>query len=544
MCYARQSALLLYLALGLCGRAAHADEEYNLPDPPGAMVFDQVPARVVPAPNEKIPASCDARYRAGMESSFRQAWAECRQIGAAPPSDCQRALFERCTQMAADLQKMEAQSCTAMLGESDAIAGFQRVDSQKTSQASNADLNARAYVATQRVIQGLEKSRAQLAQHQKRGTGTMNAYLCANSTEAKKYGNSETIVARAMSAAQSHLASTIAAKKAAAAQFAANSGRSQTNLAQLVSEAPAIVAAPKAAAPNTTIYTGTVVETVIGPSAATSTVVTTSVSQPVSVLTVTNTAPSPAPPPYIPPDYSSSDHQINWVPILAVGIPAAVLTALVVSKLSKNKIGGGPDASGGDNGGGGVSPGSDDGSTMPGSVNRNPAPATYPGGGDLAALKITTDPSFTDQQRGIIAAAVTKIPACYRYKLQGLYIQNKRLPTRSIGCVAGEFIFGGGTVYLSPSCAMAIGITVHEFFHVLGNRNNNELHQKWKPVYNAGCPVTKYAATNFYEAFAETGRLLEYPDSSAESKRPGACVNNQIQGLGQIMNNCPQPGQQ
>jgi hypothetical protein len=360
-----------------------------------------------------------------------------------------------------------------------------------------------------------------------------------------------------MTEAQTHLRTVITHKKAASAQFVKNAGVSGASLERLVSAPPpkstisGASSAPESAATDpapatTTVYTGTVVETVTGPAPTTTTVVTTTTSVPTPLPATTAPATPAALPPYIPPD-TYSRRKINWVPILAVGIPAAVLTAIVVSKLSKNHVGGAPapeDSGGGTGSGTGSGPtgGSPDGSTMPNGGSRNPTPSTIPGGGDLAAWKVTVDPSFTDRERAIIAMGFAKIPACYRYKLQGLYIKNQKLPRTSNGCVAGMFRFGGNTVYLSPSCTVAIGVTVHELFHVIGNRNNNAVHRQWKPVSDAhpNCPVTTYGGTNFYEDFAESGRLLEYPDSSAEAKNPGACVDAKIQGLGKIMTSCPQ----
>src|SRR5471032_1487803 len=99
----------LFLSLLLSALVAQNafGEEYNLPDPPGALVFDTVAYRVIPVPNGQVPENCDSKYRAGMESSFRTVWQQCQDIGRLAPSDCQRALFARCTELGADLQKME-----------------------------------------------------------------------------------------------------------------------------------------------------------------------------------------------------------------------------------------------------------------------------------------------------------------------------------------------------------------------------------------------------------------------------------------------------
>ena len=58
---------------------------------------------------------------------------------------------------------MESEACVAMAEEGSAIQSVLEVQSQKTAQASSADLNQKAYLATAKVIRGLEASEKALA---------------------------------------------------------------------------------------------------------------------------------------------------------------------------------------------------------------------------------------------------------------------------------------------------------------------------------------------------------------------------------------------
>ncbi|MGZ3670041.1 MAG: M12 family metallopeptidase, partial [Bdellovibrionota bacterium] len=385
-----------------------------------------------------------------------------------------------------------------------------------------------------------------LEAHRKNALATLNAGACSLSTAGAQYKAVAARVNGQLSATQGKINSTIQGKQAAAAQFATNSGVSVQNLDKLVSLPPRSSTITGATSrpedsgtpvvnPHTSVYVGTVVETITTPAAPTITTTT----SPVTTVATSNAVPAPIMlPPYVPPPEHKN---INWVPILAVGIPAAILTALVLSKASKSRVSDAPPSS--DGGGGGGGGGGSDPNPPQTNGTHNPPPSLVPGGGDLAAWHITLDSAFTDAEKGTIAAALQRIPACYRYKLQGIYVQSKVLPRTSDGCVAGLFMLpNGNTVYLSPSCAgVQVGITVHEFFHVIGSRNNNAVHNQWWPIrarYN-NCPVTHYGETNQFEDFAEAGRLVEAPDTGMEARYSGACVDAKVDGLRQIMNHCP-----
>jgi hypothetical protein len=570
---------LIACAASFSGPTARGDDaiEYNLPDPPGYLTFDTVAVRSVATPNEKVPESCETKYRAGMENAFKQIWAQCQQVGKMEPSDCQRALFDRCTQLATNVQKMESGACLKMDGESDAIKSFQGVDNQKNSQSSTADLNRRAYVATKQVINTLQQNASDIETQRRNAVALLNVGACTGSTSARAYDGLAAKVVGQLDATKAHVDSTITQKQGSAVQYAHNSGVSIANLDKLVSLPPrsstitgasskpdtlaastittardtssatatdsgttTIVDTTPVALSGPFTYTNTVVETITGPGPTTTTVVT------VGTSTTASTTITPATvqkaiilPPYIPPPEKKS---INWLPILAVGIPAAaILTALVVSKNSRSRQGSDPSPSDGGGGGGG----GNDGGSNPYPGNRNPDPTSFPGGGDLAALQIKLDPSFTDRQKAGIAAGLTKIPPCYRYKLQKIYMRNRLLSRYNNGsCVAGTAYFDKSLIDFSPTCTqnnVPVGVAVHEMFHMLGSSNGNELHNKFWPVLtrHPNCAVTPYGATNRLEDFAETGRLLEVNDGSLQAKNPGACVDAKISELGRILSSCP-----
>jgi len=472
---------------------------YNRADPPNSNSFDKIKFRVVPVPAMKVPESCDGNYRAAMEGSFRRVWSQCQGIGQLEPSDCQRALFERCTRLASDLQAIEVRACTEMLGEKDALNQIVNPENQQASQVSSSDLNRRAAVVTKKVASTLETSAKELAVHKQNALATLNGRSCSSSSAAGEYRRIEKRVVAELGQTQKFVESQAKIKNEAAAQLEKNAEQASSSAAEMKTTGEA----SSANISTSTTTTDTLVTTV-----------------------VTKTA--------YPELAASKEKKINWVPILAVGIPAAaILGGIAYSSMSQNRSGdssGGPSeegVSGPETGGGGSDPVTD----------------PVPGGADLNSLNMRIDSSFTDRQRATIATSVEKIPSCYRYKLKGLEVRKANLGGRSSkgSCVAGSFGLGGNLVRLDPSCTggLEIGVTVHEFFHVLGNRNGNALHGQYKSkVYDkiSRCPVSSYAAKHFYEDFAEAGRIVSYPGSGQRNNK--SCVNTKLQGLKQILASC------
>lgn len=514
---------------------------YNLPDPPNTVTFDKVQLRVVPAPRGKVPASCDPKYRTEMEGSFRRVWEQCQAIGKDEPSDCQRALFDRCTRLAHELQAMESGVCVEMLGERDALDRIRNPDTQRNAQESSADLNRRAAAATRKVAEILGRHARGLAAHRAGGDQALRAAACSASTAARDYRTTEGRLLAEVKGTEKFVATEVAARQAAAAELDKSAAKAAANAGDLKS---------LAAAGQLPVTTRTSIETVtVGPAASTATVVSTS-SGTTSYLPPKRSAVPPV-------SYTagSDEKKIDWVPILAVGIPAAaILGGIIYAKNRGGNDGGdqpepGPGPEPGPSPGAGPSPG--DGERQPPPEEPAPNPPTQdttspvPGGEDLRSLQMTLDSSFTDREKAVIAHAVKMVPACHRGKLRQLRISSANLGgrgSRTGGCVAGVYRLGGYEVKLDPRCAgIQVGITLHELFHVVGNRNNNALHrayltQVFQP--HPRCPVSRYGATHWMEDFAEAGRLQYFPRGG--QKNAQACVDRKLEGLHKMLSSCPQ----
>lgn len=523
------------LLLGLLAPDAFAGG-YNLPDPPNTVTFDKVQLRSVPAPRGQVPSQCDPKYRAAMEGSFRRVWEQCQAIGKDEPSDCQRGLFDRCVKLAQEIQTMESGACLEMLGERDALDRIRNPDTQVKSQVSSADLNRRAAAASKKVAGILERHAQGLSRHRQGGAQALKAAACSLSTSAKDYGKTEARLLAEVAGAEKFVKAEVDARRAAAAELEKNAAKAGGNAADLKS---------LAAAGALPVATSTSVETVAVSSAPATTTVTASVT----TTTITSQATSP----YVLP--SSSEKKIDWVPILAVGIPAAaILGALAFSKRNK---GGGDSADAGPAPSPSPGAGSDPGPSGPAGNDPAPEPPSRrqgspaedasaspaPGGDDLRSLNMTVDSSFTDREKAIIAYAVQTVPACYRGKLRNLNIQSANLGGRGrSSCVAGVYRLGGNLVKLDPGCAgIQVGITLHELFHVMGNRNGNSVHRAYlTKVYqpNPGCPVSRYGAKHWMEDFAEAGRLTLF--ARGGQKNPGACVDRKLEGVRALLASCQQ----
>jgi hypothetical protein len=534
--------LLLALPARAFAEGMHSPDSpgYNQVDPPNTIAFDRIKLRVVKAPMLQVPESCDATYRSGMEGSFRRIWQQCQEIGNTEPSDCQRALFDRCTKVANELQAMEVNACKEMLGEKDALDRILKPDNQKNSQVSTSDLNRRAASASRRVSDALEKSAGQLKAQRGAATAALQGNACAFSSAAVQYKRTETKILSELSKNESFVKAQADAKKAAADQFEKVGVKASTSASQMRSQValnPSNATSEAANRDQSTItgpgstYTVTENRAVETPAVQTVVTTTTVLTTSVSTSTQTNIVAAPVPPVVLP---ESKERSIpRWVPILAIGVPAAILAGLVISKASKSNPG--SSSGGGDQGGGDGNDGSSSGST-------GPLVDPTPGGADLRSLDMRVDSSFTDAEKATIAASVKRIPECYRYKLKGLEVRRANLKGRASSagsCVAGTFTLGSNVVKLDgPGCVgIQVGVTVHEFFHVIGNRNGNALHNRYSSQVvsaNPRCPVSRYGATNFYEDFAEAGRIV----TVGSDRNNGACVDKKLSGLRQILTSC------
>ncbi len=512
---------------------------YNREDPPGTISFDAVKLRVVKAPSMKIPEGCDANYRAGMEGAFRRIWEQCQQIGKSEPSDCQRSLFHRCTTLATDLQSMEVAACTEMHGEKDALDRILKPDNQTNSQVSTSDLNQRAAVASRKVADALDKSAKALASHRARAVSALSANMCSFSSAAAEYKRVEGKLIAELSQNEKFVKTQADAKKAQADQFNLIGAKSASSASQMRSAVAVDSSSP--------ISTYTVHEqSTISVEPTTQTIETTKTE--VTTTVTPHVVQVPKPVPFIPyPEIQSNERSIpRWVPILAVGVPAAILGGILISRMSGGGLdpGGDPGNSGGDNSPGDSGSGSSDPGPGPsGGGSSNPSQDPVPGSSSVRSLGMRVDPSFTDKERAKIANAVERIVPCYRYKLKGLEIRKANLGGRRAfrgSCVAGTYTLKGNTIKLDPNCVgIQVGVTVHELFHALGDRNGDALHYRyWNEVSatHRSCPVSRYGASNHIEDFAEAGRILSMQDTRDRNR--GACVDKKLAGLRQILASC------
>ncbi|RYZ93991.1 MAG: hypothetical protein EOP11_27025 [Proteobacteria bacterium] len=111
---------------------------------------------------------------------------------------------------------------------------------------------------------------------------------------------------------------------------------------------------------------------------------------------------------------------------------------------------------------------------------------------------------------------------------------------RAHGAEPGLYSKRGGStsVGLDPRCGgLSVSVVIHEFYHVIGHENGQSLHNSYKKPFNAhpGCPVSSYGATNFYEDFAEAGRLYSVPDNDRNNT---ACAGSKVSELGSIVQSC------
>lgn len=464
---------------------------YNRADPPGTgPQFKEIKLSVVPTPQHKVPESCDPAYREGMEKAFRNIWQQCQAIGKLEPSDCQRGLFHRCTKVANGLQKMEADTCVQMLGEKDALDLIKNPDNQKNSQLSAADINRRAASASKKVADALDRNAAELARQKKEFSSAMGAVTCAMSSAAPVYKDAEKKIEAELQAAETFVKTQAAAKREASKEFEKIAGEAHGSAEEMKG------VAHKHSAKE----------------------------EPFEME-------------------SSSKRKIPWVPILAVGIPAAVLGGIMLANRGKGGVGAfggasdGPAPTGPPAAGAGYQDG----------IEKDEAP--LPGGDDLRSLNMRVEPSFTDREKMLIAASVSRIPACQRPKLKNLKVSRANLNPNfdKEKCIAGLYELGSFEVRLDTNCSkVGLGVTLHEFFHVVGARNGEALHRKYKAeVFDSapGCPVSEYAhrvshktKINYIEDFAEAGRVGAYPEGG--DRYTNACVDKKIASMKKMLAEC------
>lgn len=184
------------------------------------------------------------------------------------------------------------------------------------------------------------------------------------------------------------------------------------------------------------------------------------------------------------------------------------------------------------------------GSSLPGAAYVDSSSSPIPGSGTLESGDINVEPSFTDRERTVIAAAFMSLPECRRNNLKGMELRRKSLNAKGArggnACMAGLWTMQKGkeTIFLDPVCGGGIsaGVVVHEYMHALGYQNGRKLYGEYLPIFKQypDCPVSPYGAKSISEDFAEAGRL-GIIKAGVGSK---ACISQKISRHKQLIESC------
>lgn len=484
--------LAAVFSLAFVGPLARAGSPV-IPDPPGLISFQTTKLKSATATEPTGVENCDTNYRTIVETGFREIWNQCTELGKAEPSDCQRALFSQCVRAAQELRGQQTKTCAKMASEAAKVnPQTSSTLTQNTSESTNSTLNNQAAAAARNVAGQIDADAKSLDRSWKEVSNAMKNPACAMSSANAEYQALGTKVGAAMATAQHALEAMATQKRKEADGYTAAATKSTNNVAGLES------ANPQSGISGTT--TSTTSSTTVGPTSTYTT-----------AATNTGTA--------IPPDFEmgGGKKNPNLLPLLGVGIPAAVLLGVAASGLGDDK---------GSSGGGG---GKD----------------FVPGSGTLRDSGMLVDPSLTDEEKAKIAKGVQLMPDCHRAKLRGVKVARRTLnekgKNRSTGCIAGMYHRDSSGTYVSfdTKCegGLTVGTVVHEFYHVVGFANGEALHKAFeKPhVTYKSCPASDYGKTNLMEDFAECGRVLSINDGP---RFTGPCVDKKLGEFKKLVNTC------
>jgi hypothetical protein len=468
-------ALFLSIGAGIPVVQAHTPP---IPDPPNAITWQPIAIKRVSPPKIEVPEDCPQEYRGIVETGFQLVWQSCEALGQKPPSDCQRASFDKCVTIATRLRSLQTKTCHSYK-EFARIVGHShdQKENQKSSQEKNSELNESAARALGRLAEQIESDRRELDRLKREASDLVAQPMCKLSSALVDYQPVYQKIAQSLNDTGGRLESLARKKRSEASGHIRISENSSGNAAGLTTTNKANVSGPG------------------GSSTAASPV---------------GSAPGA--------DLSSSgSNNSAWLPAAAVAAPI-VLGGLMVAKDSAN------------------------GGALVGGGGGRSGPILPPGAGFVAANGLFLDPALTDQQRTIVAIALQKVPECHRQHLRGIAIRSANLGGRRGGndCVAGLWQLRGSrqTISLDPNCSFSIGVVVHEFMHSLGHRAGEKLHRDFRTIVgrHGNCPVSAYGATSFVEDFAEAGRLAVYPESGGQNA--GQCVANKVRDLASLLRSC------
>lgn len=219
--------LLVFTMLpGVAG--AHTPEA--IPDPPNTMQFKTTTLKNVNFKSVEVPPGCDENYRGIVEAASQKIWQECTAIGKSEPSDCQRSLFQHCTDSANRLRALQPSTCQVMISEAGKIGAATKAhETQASSQESNAELNKKAADASNTIAGKLEGDAktvdSLLSDAKKRIAGG----LCAANTSTPDYLKVEAGISDALKGAHGELASLASQKRLEAKGYAGTATESEKN---------------------------------------------------------------------------------------------------------------------------------------------------------------------------------------------------------------------------------------------------------------------------------------------------------------------------
>jgi hypothetical protein len=464
----------------LSGTDGNAHTKESIPDPPNLFQFKSIPLKTVNFPAAQTIPNCDEDYRLILESGAQAIWKECTNIGKSEPSECQRSLFQTCTQAATKLRNLQTPTCKEMVAAQGTVKEkIETFTDQQNSQADNQSLNAKAAVASKKIASRIEADAKMVEGLRKETQITLTGGLCAASTSLESYLGVEKRVLSTLKNTEDRLQILAAEKRKKSEGYKNVSEKSASNQESMQSSSSQTTTTTYStkANPNLGAYEGS----------------------------------------------SSGASKDNILKAAAVGVPAAALLGLAMANGSFRS----PMVGNVDNSGSGA----------------DARPPSSPGSFEKHDM-VFIDRAFTDRENAIIKAAYARIPQCHLPKLKNISIHNKRLGRKGSGCIAGlwTYLKGEEHIYLTPYCSngVTMNTTVHEFLHAIGFENGRKMYslfnQEVLPKHQ-GCAVTDYARTDSAEDFAESGRLALVPEQ-VEGRRPDACVSGKVASTLELIRSC------
>ncbi len=461
----------------LISESGHSSTKESIPDPPNLFQFKSIPLKTVALPPSQAMPNCDEDYRLILESGTQSIWKECSNIGKSEPSDCQRSLFQICTDAATKLRNLQIPTCKEMVAaQGNVREKIETFTDQQTSQADNQSLNAKAALAQKRIAARIESDAKTVSRFRKETEATLNGSLCAASTSLENYLGVEKKVVSTLKNTEARLEILAAAKLKNSEGYKNVSDKSATNQTAMKS-ATSQPNFSTAANPNLGAYEGS----------------------------------------------SSGTSKDSILKAAAVGVPAAALLGIAMTNGAfRSPMVGAVDntAQGGDS----RPPSSPSGFEKHDMVYIDRAFTDR----ENAIIKAAYAriPKCHLPKLKNISILNRRLPKSGSSCVAGLWSFLGGRETISL------------TPFCSNGVTM--NTTVHEFLHAIGFENGRRMYslfaQEVIPKF-PGCAVTDYAKTDRFEDFSESGRLALVPEQ-IEGRRTDACVNRKVAATLELIRAC------